>query len=67
MKPRDAFQRRARQAIADPLLQIALDNNATRRRDTWQPAFDTLPNSTDTRSRARAIRKDVVRHLDQYL
>ena len=67
MKPRAAFQQRASQAIADPLLQIALDNNATQRRDIWQPAFDSLPNSTDTRSRARAIRKDVVRHLDQYL
>ena len=62
-----AFQSRVRKAIADPNLQVALDNNAARRRDIWQPAFATLPNSEETRRRAREIRLDVVRHLDQYL
>lgn len=62
-----AFQRRIQKAIADPNLQVALDNNAARRRAIWQPAFTSLPNSQETRRRAREIRQDVVRHLDQYL
>lgn len=67
MKPRDEFHRRARQAIANPILQTALDNNADRRRSAWESAFASLPDAAALRSQARAIRQQTIEHLDEYL
>jgi L-lactate dehydrogenase complex protein LldF len=67
MKPRDKFHQQARRAIADPILQTALDNNADRRRSAWESAFASLPNETALRSQARAIRQQTIEHLDAYL
>jgi len=67
MNPREKFHRQARQAIADPVLQTALDNNADRRRSAWESAFATLPDVDALRSQARAIRQKTITHLDEYL
>jgi L-lactate dehydrogenase complex protein LldF len=61
------FRARIRQSIADDNLQIALDNNASRRRDGRLAAFATLPDHQERRARAHAIKADVVAHLDQYI
>ncbi len=61
------FRSRIRQSIADNNLQLALDNNAARRRDGRLAAFASLPDHQDRRLRAHAIKADVVAHLDQYL
>lgn len=61
------FRARIRQSIADDNLQIALDNNAARRRDGRQAAFASLPDHEQRRLRAHIIKADVVANLDQYL
>ena len=67
MKPRARFQQRARAAIANPVLQTALDNNAARRRAVWGPAFASLPDAAALRAQARAIRQHTIANLDSYL
>lgn len=65
---RQEFLDRARQAIANSTLQIALDNNAARRKNARQQAYASLPeNLEEMRRRAHAIRTDVVEHLSSYL
>ncbi len=64
---RSAFRRRAREAIADANLQWALDNNAERRRAARLAAFASLPDEAQARATARAVRQEVVGHLDRYL
>jgi L-lactate dehydrogenase complex protein LldF len=61
------FRTRIRQSIADENLQIALDNNAQRRRDGRLAAFTSLPDYPERRTRAHAVKADVVAHLDEYL
>ena len=63
----DHFKSRIHQAIADGNLQLALDNNAQRRSDGRLAAFASLPDYPERRTRAHAIKADVVAHLDQYL
>lgn len=62
-----AFRTRIRHSIADANLQLALDNNAQRRRDGRLDAFASLPDTPERRLRAHAIKADVVAHLDEYL
>ncbi|HEY5271096.1 MAG TPA: LUD domain-containing protein [Anaerolineales bacterium] len=61
------FRTRIRQSIADENLQLALDNNAWRRRDGRLVAFASLPDYPERRLRAHAVKADVVAHLDEYL
>jgi L-lactate dehydrogenase complex protein LldF len=61
------FKSRIRKSISDQNLQIALDNNAQRRRDGRLTAFASVPDHQERRARAHAIKADVVAHLDEYL
>ncbi|MBI4732372.1 MAG: LUD domain-containing protein [Chloroflexi bacterium] len=63
----NTFRKRIRQSIADPNLQIALDNNAQRRKVGRLSAFASLPDHQERRLRAHAVKADVVAHLDEYL
>jgi L-lactate dehydrogenase complex protein LldF len=63
---RRAFRERIRRAIANPVLQEALDNNADRRIDAFHNALRTLPDPDALRDRARQIRQDTIEHLDHY-
>jgi L-lactate dehydrogenase complex protein LldF len=63
----NAFRARIRQSIADENLQLALDNNAQRRRDGRLAALASLPDYPERRRGAHAIKADVVAHLDEYL
>ncbi len=62
-----AFRTRIRQSIADKNLQLALDNNAQRRKDGRLAAFASLPDYPERRLRAHAVKAEVVAHLDEYL
>jgi L-lactate dehydrogenase complex protein LldF len=62
-----SFHARIRRSIADENLQVALDNNAARRRDGRLAAFASLPDHQERRTRAHTVKADVVAHLDQYL
>ncbi|MDI6770573.1 MAG: LUD domain-containing protein [Anaerolineales bacterium] len=62
-----SFKTRIRQSIADENLQLALDNNAQRRRDGRLAAFASLPDYKERRARAHAIKADVIANLDEYL
>jgi len=61
------FRNRICQSIADENLQLALDNNAQRRKDGRLAAFASLPDYPERRLRAHAVKADVVAHLDEYL
>lgn len=61
------FREQIRSAIADSSLQAALDANAERRVRGRQDAFASLPDWRERRRRARAVRMDVIAHLDHYL
>lgn len=61
------FRARIRKSIADPALQIALDNNARRRVQARLTALATLPDARARRQRAHALRAEVIAHLDEYL
>jgi L-lactate dehydrogenase complex protein LldF len=61
------FRTRIRQSIADENLQLALDNNAQRRKDGRLAAFASLPDCSERRHRAHVVKADVVEHLDEYL
>ncbi|MGW8250967.1 MAG: LUD domain-containing protein, partial [Anaerolineales bacterium] len=64
----DPFKAKIRTALADPNLQTALDNNSQRRRDGRQLSFASLPEDLQVmRQRARAVRAEVITHLDEYL
>jgi L-lactate dehydrogenase complex protein LldF len=65
--PLDAFHARIRQSIADENLQVALDNNARRRKEGRLAAFATLNDYRERRSQAHAIKADVIANLDIYL
>jgi L-lactate dehydrogenase complex protein LldF len=64
---RNRFLRRARRAIADPALQIALDRNAENRQNAWQQAFASLSNGEAMRVQARRVREHTIENLDSYL
>ena len=62
-----SFRRRIRQSIENEALQTALDNNAERRLKGRAAAFQSIPDLEERRQRARAVRADVIEHLDPYL
>lgn len=62
-----SFRLRIRRSLADEDLQIALDGNAQRRTVGRLKAFSAVPDYQDRRSRAHAIKADVISHLDEYL
>ncbi len=66
MNPR-SFKSRIRKAIADENLQVALDNNAHRRREGRLAALASLPDYPERRLRAHTVKAEVVAHLDEYL
>ena len=61
------FRERIRKSLANEPLQIALDANAERRVKGRLTAFESLPDWRARRQKARAIRADVIEHLDEYL
>ncbi len=63
----DQFHARIRQSLADANLQAALDANAARRIKVRQEAFSSLADPQALRKHARAIRAEVIEHLEDYL
>ena len=61
------FKARIRKAIANENLQIALDNNARRRKEARETSFAQMPDHEERRQRAHAIKADIVAHLDEHL
>ncbi|OGN71882.1 MAG: hypothetical protein A2X25_14835 [Chloroflexi bacterium GWB2_49_20] len=61
------FRERIRTSIADEALQAALDGNAERRCQGRITAFASLPDHSQRRQRAHAIRLEVITHLEDYL
>ena len=61
------FRQRIRQSISNSSLQAALDANTERRLKVRAAALASLPDWETRRQRARAIRADVIEHLDEYL
>ncbi len=63
----EPFRNRIRRALENEVLQLALDANAERRRNSRQTAFVSLPDFEERRARDHAVKADVVAHLDDYL
>ena len=63
----ETFRERIRQAIANPVLQAALDANARRRVEARARVLASLPDYAQRRARAAALRREVIDHLDDYL
>jgi L-lactate dehydrogenase complex protein LldF len=61
------FRERIRASISDENLQIALDNNALRRKVGRLEAFATLPDYPQRRILAHTVKADVISHLNEYL
>ncbi|MDO9130253.1 MAG: LUD domain-containing protein [Anaerolineales bacterium] len=61
------FRKRIQQSINDQNLQIALDNNAQRRKAGRLTAFASVPDYQERRARAHAVKADVIANLDEYL
>ncbi|MBU2610515.1 MAG: lactate utilization protein, partial [Chloroflexi bacterium] len=61
------FRKRIQKSINDHNLQLALDNNAQRRKDGRLAAFASLPDYPERRARAHAVKAEVVARLDEYL
>ncbi len=61
------FKARIRKAIANENLQIALDNNARRRKEARVSIFAQMPDHEERRQRAHAIKADIVARLDDHL
>ena len=63
----DVFRTRIRASLADANLQSALDANAARRIKVRQEAFASLSDPQELRQHARAVRAEVIEHLERYL
>jgi L-lactate dehydrogenase complex protein LldF len=61
------FRERIRTSLANRTLQIALDANAERRVVGRITAFASLPDWSQRRQQAHAVRAEVIDHLDDYL
>jgi len=62
------FRQKIRQALADPTLQLALDNNAERRNAARRTVYQTLPEDLQAmRQKAHDVRAKVIANLDRYL
>jgi L-lactate dehydrogenase complex protein LldF len=64
---RTGFRKRIREAIANPVLQRALDQNAERRLQAKESAYASIPNVEDLRQHFREVREKTVNNLDTYL
>ncbi len=64
---RRQFLKKAHEALANPTLQKALDQNAERRGRERERAFATLPNPEHTRKEAARIRRQTIDNLEEYL
>jgi L-lactate dehydrogenase complex protein LldF len=64
---RKRFLDRARRAIANPLLQDALERNASRRIEAWRIARQSLPDVEALRTRAHRVREHTIGNLESYL
>ena len=64
---RRQFYRKAHQALANPTLQEALDQNAERRERGRVSAFSTLPNAEHTLQEAAQIRRQTIDNLEEFL
>ncbi|MEA1978068.1 MAG: LutB/LldF family L-lactate oxidation iron-sulfur protein [Chloroflexota bacterium] len=64
---RRQFLKKALEALANPTLQKALDQNAERRESGRVRAFSTLPNPEHTRQEAAQIRRQTIDNLEEYL
>lgn len=64
---RKDFRQRVRQAIANPVLQRALDQNADRRQKGRRQAMASLPDVHGLRQQARFIRRETLENLPRYL
>lgn len=62
-----SFRKRIKNAIANPVLQQALDNNADRRRSAQFTALESLGDSQYLKDNARRIRKEVIGDLYNHL
>ncbi len=67
MTNRLPFQSRITASLNNPTLQLALDRNAERRVAGRNQRFAELPEAEAVRDAGRAIRIDVISHLDRYL
>ncbi len=66
--PQNPFHNQIRQAIANPVLQAALDANAERRVQARATAFASLSEPLEVlRQRAHTVRAETVANLDHYL
>lgn len=65
--PSRAFRERIQRAMADPVLQAALDRAIPSFLVSRAQAFASLPDAEAVRDRARAIRAHTMAHLDRYL
>jgi len=64
---RRQFLQKAHEALANPTLQKALDQNAERRGSGRELAFSTLPDPEHTLQEAAQIRRQTVDNLEEYL
>ncbi|TET31631.1 MAG: iron-sulfur cluster-binding protein [Anaerolineales bacterium] len=64
---RRQFLKKAHEALANPTLQKALDQNAERRGSGRERAFSTLPNPEHTLREAAQIRRQTIDNLEEYL
>lgn len=64
---RTAFRARIRASLENETLQSALDANARRRVAGRVVALASLPDWRERRQRARAVRAEVIEHLEDYL
>ncbi len=64
---RRQFLKKAHEALANPTLQEALDQNAERRERGRERAFSRLPNPEHTRQEAAQIRRQTIDNLEEYL
>jgi L-lactate dehydrogenase complex protein LldF len=66
--PKNDFHKRVEEALKNETLQIALDNNASRRRQARTTSFASLADDLENyRDRAQKIREEVIDNLDAYL
>jgi L-lactate dehydrogenase complex protein LldF len=64
----DSFQAKIRASLANPNLQLALDNNAERRLKARLQAYTSLTEDLQVlRRRAHLVRAETIAHLEQHL
>jgi L-lactate dehydrogenase complex protein LldF len=64
---RRQFLKKAHEALANPTLQKALDQNAELQESGHDSAFSTLPHPEDTLKEAAQIRRNTIDNLEEYL